>query len=180
MFCYLRSFNRRTNFNPDQILVTAQTFTSTNPPARPISRTIFSSRSLETPELFFGQLIQSIPAGFKTRASAPNCFLNSACELVKNRAKSSEPPGLVSSHWESADRSSVRTSVGAFVRRTRNPGLMPSFFGRGVPEYPGMQLFLSQRCRNAGCRAFIEGRKDLNTEDPALSQRRACSYWTGA
>src|SRR5579863_1494633 len=35
---------------------------------------------------------------------------------------------------------SARTSGGAFIRQTRNPGLMPSFFGSGVPEYLGIEI----------------------------------------
>src|SRR5262249_7852728 len=58
-----RSFKRKTNFSPDHTSSMAQTFTSTIPFARPISRTIFSLRSLGTPEVFFGHDTQSIPAG---------------------------------------------------------------------------------------------------------------------
>ena len=40
-----RSFTRITNFNPDQISLTAHTFTSTKPASSPIPRTSFSARS---------------------------------------------------------------------------------------------------------------------------------------
>src|SRR5262249_28565926 len=58
------SFNRNTNFNPDQVSSTAQTFTSTSLALRPISRTMFSSKSVGTPAAFFGQEIQSMPSAF--------------------------------------------------------------------------------------------------------------------
>jgi len=86
--CQMRSLTRRTNFNPDQISVTAQTFTSTKPAASPISRTRFSSRSDATPELFFGQLTHSIPAGCSNFAKRRNSCFSSACDLVKRMAKS--------------------------------------------------------------------------------------------
>src|SRR5579862_468586 len=37
-----------------------------------------------------------------------------------------------------AAANSARTSFGASTRRTTKPSLMPSFFGSGVPEYPGI------------------------------------------
>jgi len=40
--CYLRSFNRKTNFSPDQTSSTAHTFTSTKPFLSPISRATFA------------------------------------------------------------------------------------------------------------------------------------------
>src|ERR1700758_1534646 len=77
-----RSFKRRTNFNPDQTSVTAQTLTSTNPDASPISRTTFSLKSVATPELFFGQLAHIMPAGASSRLSGLNSLARSALDLV--------------------------------------------------------------------------------------------------
>src|ERR1041384_7542381 len=59
-----RSFKRNTNFNPDQISSTAQTFTSTIPLAMPIARITSSVRSVATPEDFFGHEIQNIAEEF--------------------------------------------------------------------------------------------------------------------
>src|SRR5207302_8757858 len=58
-----RSLSRKTNLSPDQTSSTAQTFTSTIPSESPMSRTMFSVRSIATPEDFFGHEIQSMPAG---------------------------------------------------------------------------------------------------------------------
>jgi hypothetical protein len=143
-YCICRSFIRRTNFNPDHTSVTAQTFTSTKPACNPISRTAFSSRSVVTPELFFGQLTHNIPAGASTFASRENSFVNSACDLVNTITKSSESPCLTMLHSDNAGDNSARTSAGAFANCARNPALIPNFFGSGVPEYPGIQLPVSK------------------------------------
>src|SRR5215469_6697554 len=121
--------------------VTAQTFTSTRPAARPISRTIFSVRSVGTPELFFGQLIQSIPAGASCLAIGLNSLARDALDLVNTMAKSIAD--LPSASWQFSKYgfSSWTTSGGESTRETRRPSFMPSFFGRGVPEYPGMVAF---------------------------------------
>src|SRR5215467_953351 len=87
---FQRSFSRRKNFNPDQVSVTAHTFTSTKPTAKPISRTIFSSRSVTTPELFLGQLTHSIPAGPSCLLRRLNSLVSSASDFVNSITKSSE------------------------------------------------------------------------------------------
>src|ERR1700729_1401583 len=143
-YCICRSFVRRTNFNPDHTSVTAQTFTSTKPGRNPISRTAFSSRSVVTPELFFGQLTHNIPAGASAFASRENSFVNSRCDLVNSITKSSASPCLTMLHSDNAWDNSARTSAGAFANCARNPALIPNFFGSGVPEYPGIQLPVSK------------------------------------
>src|SRR5450631_4793819 len=104
---FQRSLRRRTNFNPDQTSVTAQTFTSTRPAAKPISRTIFSFRSVATPELFLGQLTQKIPAGASSFEIRLNSFASAAFDSVKNMAKSSRSvPSLTISQAASSAFSS--------------------------------------------------------------------------
>src|SRR5215471_16795276 len=61
--CYFRSLTRITSFKPDQTSLIAQTLTSTTPAASAMSRITFSVRSVGTPDVFFGQLTQIIPAG---------------------------------------------------------------------------------------------------------------------
>src|ERR1700730_5150001 len=56
-----RSLSRKTNLSPDHTSSTAQILTSTNPAASPIALTVFSERSVVTPELFFGHDTQIIP-----------------------------------------------------------------------------------------------------------------------
>src|ERR1700721_251798 len=139
---HLRSFKRRMNFNPDQMSVIAHTFTSTRPTARPVSRTIFSVTLVATPELFFGQLTQNIPAGESNFATRLNSDSNSFCVLVNVMAKSTSAASFERiSHFASSDFSSFFTSGALLTRRTRKPSLIPNFFGSGVPEYPGMRIF---------------------------------------
>jgi hypothetical protein len=100
---------------------------------------MFSSTSVATPELFFGQLTHSIPAVDSSLAKPENSVESSARDFVKNMRKSSGPQGsLNTSHADIASRNSRRTSAGALSREMRNPLLIPNFFGSGVPEYPGM------------------------------------------
>ena len=129
---------RRTNFNPDQTAVTAQTFTSTNPAARPMSRTMCSVRSVGTPELFLGQLTQSMPAGvkcFEMKSKSSRSSLDFANHIMKSTGYF-RPRSIV--HLSRAVFSSARTSAGIPDMDTRFPGLIPSFLGSGVPEYPGI------------------------------------------
>jgi hypothetical protein len=53
-------------------------------------------------------------------------------------AKSTAPAFFVTLQSASASRKSAPTSAGALANHTRNPALIPNFFGSGVPEYPGM------------------------------------------
>src|ERR1035438_6583987 len=141
-----RSFTRRTNFNPDQTTVTAHTFTSTKPASSPISRTLFSSTSVATPELLLGQLTHSIPGGASNLQIRLKSFVSCTFDFVKTMAKSSPAfPSLTVSHPASAVLNSASTSGGASTRQTRAPGLIPNFFGSGVPEYPGMLLVVLER-----------------------------------
>ena len=133
-----RSFTRRTNFSPDQTSVSAQTFTSTSPASSPISRTKFPSKSVATPELFLGQPTHNIPAGANAFAIRENSRTNSARDLVNTITKSSAFPCFTTTHPAKASRNSAHTSAGAFANCARNPALIPNFFGRGVPEYPGI------------------------------------------
>src|SRR5580700_9385119 len=91
-----RSFTRRTNFNPDQTSVTAHTFTSTSPAASPTSRTVFSSTSVATPELFLGQLTHSMPAGASSSLLRLNSLQRTVFDFVNSMAKSSGvfPPAV--------------------------------------------------------------------------------------
>src|SRR5215813_3379403 len=121
-FCevwFQRSLRRRTNFNPDQTSVTAQTFTSTSPAARPVSRTMFSVRSVGTPELFLGQLIQSMPAGASCLLTRLKSLVNDEADLLKTMAKSSGVlPSLTGSHLVKDLFSCAPTSFGASTKQT--------------------------------------------------------------
>src|SRR5208282_4011379 len=135
-----------TNFSPDQTSFTAQTLMSTRPALSPASRITFSVRSVETPELFLGQEIHSIPAGASAFAAAGNSSSSAARDLVNRKMKSKSLFLLArdcSRHFSSAPLISTLTSSGRCRRATRKSSLMPSFFASGVPEYPA----IAKNCR---------------------------------
>jgi hypothetical protein len=160
-----RSLTRRTNFSPDQISVTAHIFTSTSPASSPTPRTTFSSTSVATPELFFGQLTHNIPAGASLFAIRENSLANSVRDFVNIIAKSSESESFTTLHSANASRNSAHTSAGVFAILTRNPVLIPNFFGSGVPEYPGI---------------LIACEKDRVTQAETRKPEAVFSYCTGA
>jgi hypothetical protein len=142
-----RFFTGITNFNPDQTSVMAQTFTSTRPTASPLSRIIFSVRSVTTPELFFGQEIHNIPAGARDFAARGRSDSSSALELAKRKMKSrflSQRCWI--RHFASGSRSSFFTSSGTRNRAARKFSWIPNFFSSGVPEYPGMAACPKKMC----------------------------------
>src|ERR1700744_2399646 len=103
---------------------------------------MFSPISVGPPEFFFGQPTQNIPAGVSDFVARANSFFNSAFDFVKTMAKSREDlslPLLSISQSANEERSSERTSSGKLRKCVRKPALIPSFFGSGVPEYPGMK-----------------------------------------
>ena len=86
-FVFGRSLTGITNFNPDHTSVTAQTLMSTSPASSPLWRTKFSSRSEATPELFFGQEIQSMPAGARARAAGTRSSSRSGARFSEKKDK---------------------------------------------------------------------------------------------
>lgn len=103
----------------------------------------FSVRSVATPELFFGHEIQSMPAGASAFAARVSSTSRTARDFAKRKIKSRSLSDTGErSHFASASLSSDFTSAGICSKATRNPSLMPNFFGRGVPEYPGMKFAL--------------------------------------
>src|SRR5258708_16046802 len=123
-----------TNFSPDQTSLTAQTFTSTKPASRPISRIIFSERSVATPEDFFGHEIHNIPEGARNFATLAKSLLRTDADFVKSKTKSIDRAGRASSFVRvgNGPNSAVKPG-GALTIATRNPSLMPSFLIKGVP-----------------------------------------------
>jgi hypothetical protein len=137
---FARSFTGITNFNPDQISVIAHIFMSTNPASRPQPRTRFSVRSVATPELFFGQAIQSIPAGAKQFAAAATRIASPVCDFANRKTKSrSLAEGFSVRHFLNSSLSSVFTSAATSISAMRKPSFIPNFFASGVPEYPGIR-----------------------------------------
>jgi len=120
-------------------------------------RTMFSSRSVATPELFLGQPTQSIPAGTSSLLMRLNSRASADSDFVKIIAKSSGvfPRPTILQPASSALKSAL-TSGGASTRHTRNPALIPSFFGSGVPEYHD-RLWISKKPLTAKGTKFHEG-----------------------
>jgi hypothetical protein len=140
-----RSRSRRTNLSADQVASTAQTFTSTSPSSNPTVRTMFSVRSLATPEVFFGQEIQSMPLDASLSRSPGNRFVRSALFRTKRIPKSRAPrdAGVT----PSGNLPSVsRKSAGGFTNCVRAPGFIPSLATSGVPEYPTVLFGTVKRC----------------------------------
>ena len=130
-----RSFSRKTNFRPDQVSSTAQTFTSTRPAPNPTLRMTSSVRSVLMPEAFFGHEIQSMPSGCSFAAVAENFFARSCLLLTNKRMKSKGCREDAEVKLVPGGRSiNLTTSSGAFKKAIRNPGLIPSFLTKGVPE----------------------------------------------
>src|SRR5206468_6646630 len=90
-------------------------------------------------ELFLGQLTHSIPEGASSLVVRWNSFARAVFDFVNTIAKSiAVLPSLTISQAASSVLNSARTSAGTSANDTRNPALMPNFFGSGVSEYPGM------------------------------------------
>src|ERR1700736_2755503 len=81
-------FSRRIiNFNPDHVSSTPQTFMSTNPSGKAISRTTSSVTSVEIPEDFFGHEIQTVPSSAIFSRKIDIFFCNSPRRLVEKWTK---------------------------------------------------------------------------------------------
>src|SRR5580704_16729328 len=78
------------------------------------------------------------PGRSSSFAKLRNCFFNSTAVFTKIIAKSIGPP-LAMLQLASTLFNSACTSDGTLRKATRNCGLMPSFWGKGVPEYPAMR-----------------------------------------
>src|SRR5207244_9041961 len=92
-------FSRRIiNFNPDQVSSTAQTFLSTNPSGKAISRTTSSVMSVGTLADFFGHETQIVPLSAIFSRKIDNLLSNSLRRLV-NRWTESEFVPLVLVNW---------------------------------------------------------------------------------
>jgi hypothetical protein len=128
---------RRTNFNPDQVSVTAQTLTSTSPALRPVSLTPRSFNFVTAPELFFRQHAHTMPVGLSNGTTLRSSVARSSGDSPKIITKSNGPVGArTSSHSVSTLCNSALTFPGALEKYTRIRGRTPSFFARGLLEYP--------------------------------------------
>ena len=124
--------------SPDHVSSTAHTLLSTSPCASPSSRTMPSRRSVATHAVRFGHAIHKPPAGAIARANPSKRRSSSARRVAKNSTTSCAPRACVRSRTPSGNGFELasRSPSGARTSASRAPGLMPSFWGRGVPEYP--------------------------------------------
>lgn len=113
----------------------AHTLLSTRPVGNATARMVSSTMSVGTPDDRFGHAIHNPPAAVSFGRQAAIRATRSA-RFVTNTTITSQP---------SASRVPSRTPVGNGPRAnpvgpprttTRCPSLIPSFCGRGVPEYP--------------------------------------------
>src|SRR5437867_921153 len=101
-------FSRRIiNFNPDHVSSTAQTFMSTNPSGKAISRTTSSVISVGTLADFFGHETQIVPLSAILSRKIDNLLSNSLRRFVNRWTKSE----LVLIRLENVTRSSFPSSL---------------------------------------------------------------------
>jgi hypothetical protein len=133
----LRSLFRITSFNPDQVSSTAHTLTSTKPSGNASARISSSFTSEGTFEAFFGHETQIVPPGSSTGRSLRRIFDKSTLRVTKMWAISiplfgdASRTGIIP-----LSRISSATVIGIPDRQVRCPSFTPSFFAKGVPEYP--------------------------------------------
>src|SRR5262245_31287573 len=128
-----------TSFKPDHISSIAQTLMSTRPSGSAISLIVSSVISVGTLDAFFGQETQMAASLF--------IFFNEVTRAFDNRPFSFENMSTISESsailWTRVTRSGngarrARKFTGASYTKILEPSLIPSFFARGVPEYPAI------------------------------------------
>src|SRR5262249_18028249 len=137
-----RSRRRKTKRRPDQVSSMAQTLLSTRPEARPTSRTTSSVRSVGTPDARLGHATQSPPDVWSCPAALANSATRVSRELMKRRITSyvSAPNSEATLTPSGIGASDASSEAGAERSARRASGFRPSFFDRGVPEYPAINL----------------------------------------
>ena len=131
---------------PDHVSSTAQIFTSTRPASKPIRCTRSNERSVATPELFLGHAIHIIPCETSFCASLEKFCASSRSFNTKKRIMSSEFVMRFTNVAPSGSSpNSNSKSFGALTRPMREFSLIPSFFAKGVEEYPAIVRYHSRR-----------------------------------
>ena len=162
--------------SPDHVSSTAHTLLSTRPCASPSSRTMPSRRSVATHAVRFGHAIHRPPAGAIARASVSKRRSSSARtrreeehDVLLRRALA-----CAAAHRRATDRARARSPSGARTSATRAPGLMPSFWGRGVPEYPATrsQSIAVEPCGQSGRIADAPAREPRHRRRDHADARR--------
>jgi hypothetical protein len=95
---------------------------------------MFSLRSVATPEARLGHAIHSPPAGSSASRNGLNRGATAARSSKKATITSNGPRTLRRTRTPSGSAPRVTSNPsGALIRPSRAPGLIPSFFGSGVP-----------------------------------------------
>ena len=141
---YRRSDFRITSFKPDHTASTAQTLISTSPIGKQISRITSSVTSVATPEAFFGAVFlghetQIIPSGASKSRSRDSNSASSTFFVTNTCAIARPARGAFTNSGKTPNEAiSAATLAGIFDRHVSCPSLTPSFFAKGVPEYPAV------------------------------------------
>jgi hypothetical protein len=126
-----------TSLSPDQVSSTAQTFTSTSPSGKAISRITSSVTSVGFLDAFFGQETQTAASARMSLRSCGNRTASSARRVTKKCTTSTASVTVLTNRtFAGSGASSLRYPAIAFFTATVDPGLIPSFAASGVPEYP--------------------------------------------
>ena len=108
---------------------------STSPASSPMPCANPKSMSVATFDAFFGHATQRRPAVSSAAAIRSNQRIISACSVANSTPTSSGFASFARSAAPSGMGVSSRSNPsGGLTRKTREPSLMPSFFGSGVPE----------------------------------------------
>src|SRR5207245_6922803 len=108
------------------------------PALRPNSRTTFSFRSVAIPEACLGQAIQRAVLVESDFANGRKSRTRSACEVAKSTATFAPSASVTISAPSGSGSSFLSKRTGALRSTTQQFSRMPSFFGKGVPEYPAV------------------------------------------
>src|SRR3569623_3708560 len=135
-----RSARRITRRSPDQVSSIAQTLLSTRPVGSATSRTTCSCTSVGSFDAAVGHAIHTPHAGAIRGRIFASCASNTA-RFVQNWITTSSGALPAREVWSVAAVGNVpRSNPGGPARiATRWPSLIPSFWIRGVPEYPAMR-----------------------------------------
>ena len=101
---------------------------------------MLSLRSEATPEVFFGQQIQSMPVGRNFAAYIENVRSNSRSLVTNSNTRSIGLRARVLTVTFAGSSNSWSSAAGAFTKRRLKPSLIPSFLASGVPEYPAIKV----------------------------------------
>src|SRR5262245_31295216 len=99
-----------------------------------------NERSVATSDDFFGHAIQRPPSGSSRFWNVGKRRASSARRVTKKTTTSRRPRAFVRSCTPGGSSSDSAKPLGAETIASLHPSLTPSFFARGVPEYPAIAV----------------------------------------